>query len=133
VVLALGAAAFLVQSLRDRDDARAELAHARVQLHVARATSSNDARNLTETQRSVRVLHDQLMTITGGATSVAKLDDQDLDAVRTAVQSGLAGKLDDYNTAVDHRSDLDTEHDAALEQLREQVNAVIGALDQLTG
>ncbi len=49
--------------------------------------------------------------------------------MRAAVQGGLAGKLADYNTAVDQRTALDPQHDTALEQLRQQANAVISALD----
>jgi hypothetical protein len=133
VVLALGAVAFLVQSLRARDDARAELAHARVELHTARATSSSDAQNLNQARGAVQALRDQLTAIAHGAANIGELDDQDLAAVRTAVQSGLAGNLDAFNAAVDQRATLDPEHDAALEKLRQQVNAVITALDQLTG
>jgi hypothetical protein len=132
-VLALGAAAFLVQSLRARDDARAELAQARVELHTSRATSSSDAQNLNQARGAVQALHDQLTAIAKSATDIAELDDQDLASVRAAVQSGLVGNLDAYNAAVDERATLDPEHDAALEKLRQQVNAVITALDQLTG
>jgi hypothetical protein len=61
------------------------------------------------------------------------LDDEDLTAVRGAVQAGLAGNLGDYNAAVDQRAAGDAEHDATVEQLRQQVNAVITALDALRG
>jgi hypothetical protein len=133
IVLALGAAAFLVYCLRERDDARAELAQARVQLRRARATSSNDAQHLDQARHAVPALRDQLTTVANGAQDIGKLDDQDLAAVRAAVQSGLAGNLDAYNAAVDQRTTLDPEHDTALEQLRQRANAVITALDQLTG
>ena len=133
VVLALGAAAFLVQNLRNRDHARAELARARVQLHTARATSSNDAQHLNQARHAVQALHDQLRAIANGAQDIGKLDDEDLAAVRTALRSGLTGNLDDYNAAVDQRTMLDPEHDAALEQLRQRANAAISALDQLMG
>jgi len=75
----------------------------------------------------------QLTTVANGAQDIGKLDDQDLTAVRAAVQSGLAGNLDAYNAAVDQRTTLDPEHDTALEQLRQRANAVITTLDQLTG
>ena len=52
--------------------------------------------------------------------------------VFTAIQGGLAGKLADYNAAVDQRTALDPQHDAALEQLRQQANAVITALTAFT-
>jgi len=51
--------------------------------------------------------------------------------VRAAVQAGLAGSLTDYNTAVDQRTAIDPQHDAALEQLRLQANAVIEVLDAI--
>jgi hypothetical protein len=133
VVLALGAAAFLVLSTRQRDDARKELAHARVQLRTERATSSTDAKDLNQARHAVQGLRQQLTTITNGGTAIGKLDDEDLDTVRAGVQAGLAGNLDGFNAAVDQRGALDTEHDTELEQLRQQVNAVITALDQVTG
>jgi hypothetical protein len=131
VILALGAAAFLVESLRERDDARTELARARVELRTARATSSSDAADLADAQETVQALHGQLTAVADGATAIGALDDQDLAAVGAAVQAGLAGDLAAYNSAVDQRSALDPEHDAALEQLRQQVNTVITALDAL--
>jgi hypothetical protein len=133
LVLALGAAAFLVLSVRQRNEARTDLAHAQVALRRARATSSRDGRDLTRARHAVGAVRDQLATITTGASAIGKLDDQDRDAVRSAVQAGLAGNLDAFNTAVDELASLDPEHDTALEQLREQVNAAITALDQVTG
>src|SRR5205807_4637340 len=100
VALALAAVAFLVQSLRERDDARGELAQARMQLHTARATSSKDAQHPNRARHAVQAVHDQLTSIAPGAAAIGKLDDEDVDAVRAAVQAGLAGGLDDYNAAV---------------------------------
>jgi len=74
---------------------------------------------------------DQLGAIGQGAIPVADLDQGDLDAVRAAVQAGLAGDVTAYNAAVDQREALDPQHDAAVEQLRQQANAVITAFDRL--
>jgi hypothetical protein len=132
VVLALGAAAFLLQSLRKRDDARQALARARVELHHARSRSSADARDLTAAQDVVQGLHAQLSDITDDASTIGTLDDQDLDAVRAAAQAGLAGDLGAYNAAVDRRAASDPAHDEALERLRQHVNAVLPVLDPLS-
>jgi hypothetical protein len=133
LVLALGATAFLVVSVRQRNEARTDLAHARLELRRARATSSRDGQDLTRARHAVAAMRHQLATISTGASAIGKLDDQDRDAVSAAVQAGLAGKLDAFNMAVDELASLDPEHDTALEQLRQQVNAAITALDQVTG
>ena len=133
VVLALTAAAFLVMSVRERETARTELTRATRELHVEQSTSSGDAQTLNRSRHAVQSIEQQLTGITTGGATIAKLDDQDLETVRAAVQAGLAGTLDNYNTAVDQRSALDSEHDTTLEQLRQQANTVITALDQLTG
>ncbi len=132
MVLALGAAAFLVQSLRERDDARQELARARVELQHARSRTSAEARDLTVAQDAVQGLHAQLSDITDDASTIGSLDDQDLDAVRAAVQAGLAGDLGAYNAAVDRRAASDPAHDEALERLRQHVNSVLPVLDPLS-
>jgi hypothetical protein len=133
VVLALGAAAFLVWSLRQHDEARRDLHDARAELRRDRAASSAEARDLRSATHAVGALRGQVQTITANGARIADLDDQDLAAVRAAVQAGLSGGLDGYNAAVQQRDVLDSEHDAALEQLRQQVNAVITALAPVTG
>ena len=133
VVLALTTAVFLVASVRARETARTDLARARRDLYVERTTSSGDAQTLNRSRHSVKSIGQQLTALKSGGAAIAKLDDQDLATVRAAVQAGLAGNLDVYNSAVDQRASLDSEHDTGLEQLRQQANTVIGVLDQLTG
>jgi hypothetical protein len=133
VVLALAAAAFLVVSVRARETARTDLAHARHALHVERTTSSVDAQTLNRSRHAVQSIGPRLTALMSGGATIAKLDDQDLATVRAALQAGLAGNLDAYNAAVDQRSSLDSQHDTSVEQLRQQANTVIGVLDLLTG
>jgi hypothetical protein len=120
-----------VVSVQQHDDARDDLTRAEHQLTAARANSSSDARKLTTAQQRAQSVHDQLAALDTGAGSLADLDQGDLDAVRGAIQAGLAGDLSAYNSAVDSRGALDPQHDAAVEQLRQQANAVIAALNQL--
>jgi hypothetical protein len=131
LVLALLGVAFLVWSISQHQDARDDIADARTQLATGRANTSNDAQRLQHTLGAVGTVHQQLGALGQGAVAVADLDQQDLDAVRAAIQAGLAGNVAGYNAAVDQRAALDPQHDAALEQLREQANAVITALDPL--
>jgi hypothetical protein len=131
LVLALGAIAFLVLSISQHQDARDDLADARVQLATRRAATSNELKNVQHARDLVATVHDQLAALGPGVAGLADLDQKDLDAVRAAIQGGHAGKLADYNAAVDQRTALDPQHDAALEQLRQQANAVIIALDPL--
>jgi hypothetical protein len=104
-----------------------------VTLRHERALSSSSATALRSAQRVLGTLEQQLPTVTPAAMAIAKFDDQDLDAVRAALQAGLAGDLDAYNQAVDQRDGVDPQHDTALEQLRQQANAIITALDQVRG
>lgn len=131
LLLALGGAAFLVLSVQEHNDARDELARTRRELAAARANSSRDTQALTKVQRTIDSVKDQLGAIGTGAVPVADLDQRDLDAVRAAVQAGLAGDATTYNAAVDQREGLDAQHDAAVEQLRQQANAIITAFDEL--
>jgi len=129
LVLALLGVAFLVWSISQHQEARDDLGAARAQLAARRANTSKEATSLQHVLDTVATVHDQLAALDQGATGVADLDQKDLEAVRAAVQAGLAGKLADYNAAVDQRTALDPQHDATVEQLRLQANAVITALD----
>jgi Tfp pilus assembly protein PilO len=131
LLLALGGLAFLVWSISQHQDARDDLADARAQLATQRATMSNDLKNVQHARAAVASVHDQLAALVPGVAGLADLDQKDLDAVRAGMQAGLAGKLADYNAAVDSRTALDPQHDATLEKLRQQANAVITALDPL--
>jgi len=131
LVLALAGVAFLVVSISQHQDARDDLAAARTQLATRQAATSNELKNVQHARDVVATVHAQLAALEPGVAGLADLDQKDLDAVRAALQAGLAGKLADYNAAVDQRTALDPQHDAALEQLRQQANAVITALDPL--
>ena len=131
LLLALGGAAFLVLSVQEHNDARDDLARGRRDLATARAVSSRDTQALSKAQDTIDSVKDQLGAIGQGAIPVADLDQGDLDAVRAAVQAGLAGDVTAYNAAGDQREALDPQHDAAVEQLRQQANAVITAFDRL--
>ncbi len=133
LVVAGLAVALLVQSWRDRDDARHDLAAARVALADERSISSASGAELRSAHRIIATIEDQLPAVPPAATAIAKFDAQDLDAVRAAVQAGLAGDLGAYNQSVDQRDVVDPQHDVALEQLRKQANAIITALDQVRG
>jgi len=133
VVLAMAGVAFLVQSLRARDDARTDLVHVRHQLQTERSTSSSAATQLAKARRAVQAIKPQLAGLATNAAALGKLDDQDRAAVQAAFQAGLAGDLGAFNTAVGQRTALDAQHDAALEELRKTANAVIGVLDTLRG
>ena len=76
-------------------------------------------------------MRDQLGAIDTSAVPMADFDEQDLEAVRAAVQAGLAGDATAYNAAVDQRAALDPQHDATVDQLRQQANAVIAVLATL--
>jgi Flp pilus assembly protein TadB len=129
LVLALLGIAFLGWSITQHQDARDDLTKVRAQLATNRASSSKEAQTLKRVQQSVATVRDQLAALDQGVNGLADLDQRDLETVRAAVQAGLAGSLADYNTAVDQRTALDPQHDATLEQLRQQANAVIAALD----
>ena len=131
LVLALLGVAFLGWSITQHQDARDDLTKVRAQLATNQASSSKEAQALKQVQQSVATVRDQLAALDQGVNGLADLDQRDLETVRAAVQAGLAGSLADYNTAVDQRTALGPDHDATLEQLRQQANAVIAALDAI--
>ncbi len=132
LVLALAGVGFLGWSITQHQDARDDLDAARTQLGARRAATSNELKNVRHARDAVASVHDQLAALEPGVGGLADLDQKDLDAVRAAIQAGLAAKLADYNAAVDQRTALDPQHDTALEQLRQLANAVIMALDPLS-
>jgi hypothetical protein len=128
LVLALLGAAFLGWSIWQHREARDDLSAVRTQLAHRRENTSADAQALQREQARVDGVRTQLAALGDGAAKLSELDQQDLDAVRAAVQAGLAGDLAAYNKAVDQRTGLDPEHDTLVDQLRQQANAVITAL-----
>ncbi len=131
LVLALAGIALLVWSISQHEDARDDLADAKTQLATRRAATSEELQNVQHARDVVASVHEQLVALGPGVAGLADLDQKDLEAVRAAIAAGLAGNLGDYNAAVDQRTALDPAHDAAVEQLRRQANAVITALDPL--
>ena len=71
--------------------------------------------------------------VTAAGDTVAPIDDRSLAAVEAAVAGGIAGSLAGYNAAVAQLNAMNAGHDAALEQLRVQVNEFVIALDPLRG
>jgi hypothetical protein len=132
LLLALGGVAFLGWSVMQHRDASDELASTRAHLVTRRANTSADSKRLQDALSAVTSVKDQLTALGKGTIMLADLDQHDLDAVRAAIIGGLGGVLADYNAAVDQRTGLDPEHDAAVEQLRQQANAVITALDGIS-
>ena len=128
-VLAVAGVAFLVVSVRSHSDAHDDLTRAERQLATARANTSADARQLATARQQTQSVKDQLAALVKGTGDLPDLDQRDLDAVKSAIQAGLAGNLSAYNAAVDSRTALDPQHDTTVEQLRQQANAVISALD----
>ncbi len=132
LLLAVAGVAFLGWSIVQHREAQDDRATTRALLTTRRANTSTDAQRLKDALAAVRSVRDQLTALDKGVTGLADLDQHDLDAVRAAVNAGLGGVLADYNAAVDSRTALDPQHDTAVEQLREQANAVITALDGMT-
>lgn len=131
LVLAIVALAFLGWSIVQHQDARDDLDAARAHLVARQASTSKDTRALQRAQQALAPVHAQLGALDTGLGDLASLDEQDLEAVRYALDAGLAGRSGDYNAAVDRRTALDAQHDALVEQLRQDANAVISALDRL--
>jgi type VI protein secretion system component VasK len=131
LVLALAGLGFLGWSIVQHRDARDDLAAARADLVTRRGDTSSDAKKVQQAQAAIAGVHDQLGALDQGVGGLADHDDKDLEQVRAAIQAGLGGNLAGYNAAVDQRAALDPQHDATVDQLRQQANAVITALDPL--
>jgi hypothetical protein len=132
VVGLLAAVAFLALSIVQHRDAEDDRTQVRRDLITARRGQSVDAQSLQRVQDAVASVRDQLAAVGKGAGAIADLDQQDLAAVHAALQAGQAGDRSAYNAAADQRAILDPQHDAAVEQLRQQANAIIAALDGLS-
>jgi hypothetical protein len=132
-VMVAAAAGALVWSVSDRQDAQATLHNAQDGLARESSRGTNATARLTKAQAAVRGLQPQMDAVTAAADAVAPLDDQSLAAVKAAVAAGLGGDVAGYNTAVAQLNAANPGHDAALEQLRLQANALVVALDPLRG
>lgn len=132
-LMVVAAAGVLVWSIAAREDARAALHTAEVSLAHERSRSTDATAQLTKAQAAARGLRSQMDAVTSAADAVAPLDDQSLAAVKAAVAAGIAGDVAGYNTAVAQLNAANPGHDAALEQLRVQVNTLVIMLDPLRG
>ena len=132
VVLVVAAGA-LLSSISARQDAHARLHRAEATLAHARSRSTDATFQVTNAQAAARGLRPQTEAVTAAGDAVALLDNQSLAAVNAAVEAGIAGNVAGYNAAVAQLNAMNSGHDAALEQLRVQVNALVIALDPLRG
>jgi hypothetical protein len=132
VIALLAAMAFLALSIVEHRDAEDDRTQVQRELITARRGQSADAEDLQRAHDAVASVRDQLAAVGKGAVAVADLDQQDFAAVTAALQAGQAGDRSTYNAAADQRATLDAQHDTAVEQLRQQVNAIITALDGLS-
>ncbi len=132
-VMAVAAAGALVWSISARQDARAALHDAERALAVQHARATDATAQLAKDQAAVRALQPQADGVTAAADAVVPLDDQSLAAVKEAVAAGLAGDIAGYNSAVARLNAGNSAQDAALEQLRGQLNALVVALASLRG
>jgi len=82
---------------------------------------------------ALRALDGALAALPKSADAVAAADAPSLAALQALVTAALAGNVADYNQAVARVNDLSPLFDAALEQLRTQVNAVVTALEPVRG
>jgi hypothetical protein len=132
-VMLVAAAGALVWSISVRQDADAALHDAEAALTRERSLHTDAMTQLTKDHAGVRALQPQMDAVTAAADAVAPLDEQSLAAVKAAVTAGLGGDIAGYNTAVAHLNALNPAQDAALEQLRVQINALLVALEPLRG
>jgi hypothetical protein len=125
------ATAFFVASMSARDEAHAELRSAQAAVAKERSHSRQAGTQLARARAAVQALSQQLAAVPTSADAVAALDTQSAAAIKAAVDAGLAGNIGDYNSAVGQLNALNPQHDAALEQLRVQVNALVTALEAI--
>jgi hypothetical protein len=132
-VMVVVAGGVLVWGISARHDAQTTLHKAEATLARERSRSTGATAQLTQAQAAARGLRPQQSAVAAAADAVAPLDDQSLGAVNAAVDAGIAGNVAGYNAAVGQLNAANPGHDAALEQLRVQVNALVIALDPLRG
>jgi len=132
-VMVVAAAGMLVWSISDRQDAQATLHNAQDGLARESSRNTDATAQLRKAQAAARGLQPPIAAVTAAADAVAPLDDQSLAGVKAAGAAGIGGDVAGYNTAVAQLNAANPGHDAALEQLRVQVNALVIALDPLRG
>jgi hypothetical protein len=132
-VMVVAAGGALVWSISARQDAHATLHNSQHGLARERSRHTDATAQLTKAQAAARGLQPQIAAVTAAADAAAPLDDQSLAGVKAAVAAGLGGEVAGYNAAVAQLNAANPGHDAALEQLRVQVNALVLALDPLRG
>jgi flagellar hook-length control protein FliK len=130
-VMVAAAAGALAWSISARRDAHARLHKAEATLAHERSRTNDATAQLTKEQAVARGLRPQQGAVAAAGDAVAPLDDQSLTAVKAAVDAGIAGDVAGYNAAVAQLNAANPGHDAALERLRVQVNALVVALDPL--
>ena len=132
-VMVVAAAGALVWGISARHDAQTTLHAAKATLVHERSLRTDATAQLTKAQADARGLRPQQSAVTAAADAVAPLDDQSVAAVKAAVDAGIAGNVAGYNAAVAQLNAANPGHDAALEQLRVRINAIVIALDPLRG
>jgi len=132
-VAALAAGVFLVWSVHDRADARAEVHRTRAELVRAESAHASDAHALEVARPVVHAVSPQLVDLGKTSNVVGALDARAAAAVKAAVYAGLAGDIGGYNAAVGTLSSANPLADKASEQLRAEINTIVVALDPIRG
>jgi hypothetical protein len=130
VVVAAVAAGALVWARREADVARAH--RAALAARLAMGTGGAAADRLAAARSTIESVRAQLDAIPGNLQKVTELEQQDTTLVRAALDAGKLGDVPAYNEAVTRRNDLAPQVDAAIEELRADVNAVLTALATVT-
>jgi hypothetical protein len=130
-LLVLGVAAgALVWARSDRDDARREQAQVRRVLAASRDAGAAD--RLAATRAELARIRPQLDAAVATSAHVADLTQQDATLVESVLDAAGRGDVAAYNEAAAKRNDLAPQVDATVEQLRNDVNAVLVALGAVT-
>ena len=129
-VAALAAGAALVWANGERDDAERHRAGVEAVLVVRRGEGSPD--RLAGTRAAITGVRAQLGELSPESKHAADLVQQDAALVQAALDAGAKGDVAAFNEAVTKRNQLAPQVDAAVEQLRSDVNAVLVALATVT-
>ena len=114
----------------EQDDANAQRQRLRAELAVQQDATTPD--RLAATSAAIEAVRAQLDALPAELQQVTDLQAQDVALVRAALDAGKRGDVPAYNEAVNKRNLLAPQVDAAIEQLRNDTNAVLLALAQVT-
>jgi hypothetical protein len=123
-MLLIGAVVFTVTADQDRSSATHERKHAEQLLATQRSDTQDVEMMLRSTVAGIAAFNQAVATPMATEQNIAALEDQGLTAEQAVQSAGVAGTVDDYNSAIDRSNALVDQYNTALDTLNQQLTAL---------